>query len=89
MSDLVELLIRLGGRVIGSAICCLLLHQAWQAGRLALLGKNTNIAAPGPSSRFAAALWSTTTLIMGAIGFGALFGLNVLGALLRLFSSAP
>ncbi|MGY8707888.1 hypothetical protein RAD16_19280 [Bradyrhizobium sp. 18BD] len=93
MSDFFEILIRLGGRVIGFAICCFLLYQAWQAGRSALLGKNADIAAPGrnpgsASSRFAAALWSATTLIMAAIGFGAVFGLDVLGTLLRLFSLA-
>ena len=46
LSSLVEILLRLGLRLAGFAICCAFAYQAYQALRSAFLGINTGGSAP-------------------------------------------
>jgi hypothetical protein len=79
LQNLAEALFRLAVRLGGFAIACALLYQAYQAGRSALMGINTNGSAPVPdpksfSSRFGAAAWSLIALAIAAVAFSMIFG---------------
>jgi hypothetical protein len=88
LNDLFEILFRLGGRIFGFIFCCVFAYQAYQAGRSALLGINTDGSAPvdspeSASSRFAAAAWCLIASSLAAIGFSSIIGFDIFAWALR------
>ena len=82
LSSLVEILLRLGLRLAGFAICCAFAYQAYQALRSAFLGINTGGSAPvanpqSASSRFGAVAWGGHVIDNFHEGILGLFGFDV------------